>query len=169
MSFLSLSLDLSKTVPSFSLHHPEVAIHCLAEMADSKETRLHLYQLVREGVLDDPGNESGKFESYDEFTKNIYPRCYWAQRGGVFLALAGTAWVGLSCITTQGKTGHNGLTVVTRAYRGKGIATLLKKRIIAYGVAHNLSRIMTRVAETNQAMLAINQKLGFTPTLPPSP
>jgi hypothetical protein len=97
MSFLSLSLDLSKTVPSFSLHHPEVAIHCLAEMADSKETRLHLYQLVREGVLDDPGNESGKFESYDEFAKNIYPRCYWgpARRSLFGLSRDGLGWVKL--------------------------------------------------------------------------
>lgn len=54
-----------------------------------------------------------------------------------------------------------GLTGVRRAWRRKGIALALKLRAIAYARSVGAPVIRTENATTNQAMLAINEALGF--------
>ncbi|MFO7547023.1 MAG: GNAT family N-acetyltransferase, partial [Trueperaceae bacterium] len=49
------------------------------------------------------------------------------------------------------------------AYRGRGIATLLKVKGIAYARDHGYDEIRVVNDEQNDAMRAINHKLGFVP------
>jgi RimJ/RimL family protein N-acetyltransferase len=164
MSFIRLSLDLT-TVPAkhfvqLSLD-PTFTLFTLSQVEDSEATRRSIYELVREGVLDDPGHQSGDFETFSVFVERIYPRCYWQQRETTFLAAHEGKWIGLSTLTINGIEAHSGLTVVTKAYRGRGIATALKRQALSACLERGVQRVTTQVARLNGAMLAINKKLGF--------
>ncbi len=91
MSFLHLTLtldpvpcELNPRLPS-ARSLPGARFFTLAEVPDDETCRQHLYHLVREGVLDDPGHGAG-FESYGQFYEKIYPRCYRDHAATQFLA-----------------------------------------------------------------------------------
>jgi RimJ/RimL family protein N-acetyltransferase len=52
-------------------------------------------------------------------------------------------------------------TGVIREYRGRGIATALKLKVIEYGKKNGYRVIKTWNDSVNEAMLAVNIKLGF--------
>jgi len=54
-----------------------------------------------------------------------------------------------------------GFTGVRRAYRGRGVALALKIRALRYARDAGAAWVRTDNASTNQAMLAVNAKLGF--------
>lgn len=56
---------------------------------------------------------------------------------------------------------ENGLTAVARSHRGRGIATALKRRQIAWAARHGYREIVTWTQEGNGAMQAVNRKLGY--------
>ncbi|WP_322474248.1 GNAT family N-acetyltransferase [Deinococcus sp. AB2017081] len=56
---------------------------------------------------------------------------------------------------------YTGLTGVTRAWRGQGVATVLKLAAIDVARAHGAPTIRTDNASDNAPMLAINDRLGF--------
>lgn len=163
MSSISLSLDLTTHTTHYA--QPSLdstfTLFTLSQVNDNETTRQTLYRLVREGVLDDPGYQSNDFESYHDFIEHIYPKYYWDQRETTFLALHDGKWIGLSTLSINGSEGHNGLTVVTKEYRGSGIATALKQKMILVCLERGIQRVTTKVASVNRPMLAINKKLGF--------
>ncbi|MFE5323030.1 GNAT family N-acetyltransferase [Paenibacillus sp. NPDC056579] len=54
-----------------------------------------------------------------------------------------------------------GNTAVRRDYRNKGIATALKKSVIAFAKRHSIRSIYTSTRSTNPAMASVNEKLGW--------
>lgn len=159
-----LILDLSKT---------NALIHCksklknisffrLSDVLDNPENQFQLYELVREGVLADPG-QNGKFESFDQFMDKIYYCCYWNERNSQFIAAIDNNWIGLSSITLdrEKKLADCGLTVVKKAFRRNGIASMLKEKTIEYAKEQGIHKMITHVHEKNCPMLAVNQKFGF--------
>lgn len=134
----------------------------LADKSNNAETQKRLYELVRIGVLDDPGI-TGSFETFEQFLDNIFVPCYWENAESQFLASINGDWVGLSSISidSENATAKCGLTVVKKKYRGLGIATELKKKTIEYSLRQGLSRMVTTVHKNNNPMLKVNRKLGF--------
>lgn len=55
------------------------------------------------------------------------------------------------------------MTAVRRAWRGRGIATVLKLAIIDWAIRHGLSALETGNDEDNAGMRAINARLGYRP------
>ncbi|SDY75759.1 GNAT family N-acetyltransferase [Thermoactinomyces sp. DSM 45892] len=165
MTSIHLSLDLTQTTlstpPSMD---PNYYFFALSSEEDSEKNRKMLYELVREGVLDDPGHKSGDFETYHDFINNIYYKHYWKHRETTFLASHHGKWIGLTTLTVNGNKAHNGLTVVTKEHRGFGIATALKQKMILVCLEKGIQSISTHVASTNDPMLSINRKLGFIKT-----
>lgn len=56
---------------------------------------------------------------------------------------------------------ENGLTAVAPSHRGRGIASALKRRQIAWAARHGYREIVTWTQEGNEAMQAVNRKLGY--------
>jgi mycothiol synthase len=81
---------------------------------------------------------------------------------GSFVALAGDEIVGYSGLMRRGDdTAEDGLTVVDRAWRRRGLATCLKQAEIAWASAHGIREIFTWTQRGNEGMRAVNERLGY--------
>ncbi|MCH5586072.1 GNAT family N-acetyltransferase [Shimazuella sp. AN120528] len=159
-----LILELNKTDNSISYksNFKDVSFFRLSDVPDNQENQFKLYELVKEGVLGDPG-QNGEFESFDQFIDKIYYRCYWDRRESQFIAAVDNNWIGLSSITLDRdkKVADYGLTVVKEEFRGNGIASMLKEKTIDYAKKQGIQKMITSVHEENYSMLAVNQRFGF--------
>ena len=55
------------------------------------------------------------------------------------------------------------MTAVGRRWRGRGVATTLKRATIAWAIAHGLELLETGNDDDNAPMRAVNLKLGYRP------
>jgi mycothiol synthase len=86
--------------------------------------------------------------------------------GGTFVALEHgiiVGYAGLIAWTDDDTRAENGLTVVDRRWRGRGLATALKRRQLAWAAAHGIREIVTWTQEGNEAMQRVNLRLGYVP------
>jgi mycothiol synthase len=58
---------------------------------------------------------------------------------------------------------ENGFTAVRRSHRRRGIATALKRAQISWAAANGYREIVTSMVTANEAMRAINERLGYRP------
>lgn len=138
----------------------ELRYFTLAAAGDSVESRSLLYQLVREGVLDDPGGD-GMFLSLEAFSDQLFEPYYWRWADCQFVAAAGDEWVGLTNLQLRDAGAEFGVTVVKRAYRRRGVARALKLLALAYLRDQGASSVVTRNDPRNEAVLRLNRRLGF--------
>lgn len=81
---------------------------------------------------------------------------------GSFAALAGDEIVGYSGLVARADgTVEDGLTVVHRKWRRRGVATLLKRAEIAWASANGVREIVTWTQRGNEGMRAVNERLGY--------
>lgn len=136
-----------------------------AEDPTDPATLRGLYDLSAEASTDEPhlGPYTPlPFEMFVELEvrgPSVLPDAY-------FLAKDGARYVGLSALRkmeTQPDALHQAFTGTLREYRGRGIATELKRRGLEYARAHGYREIFVGNDSLNAPMLAINRKLGFRP------
>ncbi len=82
---------------------------------------------------------------------------------GFFLATHNDALIGMSSLLIRGGFLYSHLTGVQDIFRGHGIATILKWHTIAYGIDHGYDVLRTLNDTQNQAILRLNERLGFQP------
>jgi GNAT superfamily N-acetyltransferase len=58
-------------------------------------------------------------------------------------------------------TAEDGLTVVRRGLRRRGVATLLKRAEISWAAANGIREIVTWTQRGNEGMRAVNERLGY--------
>jgi hypothetical protein len=160
MSFIPLSLDLTTIDPTAITPKPlEPPYHLftLAQAGDNEITRRSLYPLVREGVLDDPGCCSEEFERYEDFVTRIYPTSYWLHRETTLLISHGQKWIALSTLAIDETRARTGLTVVSKAYRGTGMASILKQHLLDQrrATSGNPSRSYKQAHARNQHQIGL--------------
>ena len=82
---------------------------------------------------------------------------------GSFVALAGDELIGYSGLVRHGEDGvaEDGLTVVRRDWRRRGLATALKRAELAWAAANGVREIVTWTQRGNDAMRATNERLGY--------
>jgi mycothiol synthase len=79
-----------------------------------------------------------------------------------FVAIADGAVVGYaSLFSFPGGSAEHGITAVLKPWRGRGIATALKRAQIAWAKRAGYTAIRTSNDEANAAMRGINQRLGY--------
>lgn len=69
------------------------------------------------------------------------------------------------CLLTADERGlgENEFTATAETFRGRGLATLCKRASVAWAREHGIHTIVAGNAQGNEAMLAVNRKLGFRP------
>jgi mycothiol synthase len=83
---------------------------------------------------------------------------------GTFVALEHgiiVGYAGLLAWTDEETRAENGLTVVDRRWRGRGLATALKRRQLAWAAANGIREVVTWTQEGNEAMQRVNVRLGY--------
>lgn len=84
--------------------------------------------------------------------------------GGSFVARADGAIVGYSGLGRLGDDptkAEDGLTVVRRDWRRRGLATALKRAELAWAAANGIEEIVTWTQRGNDGMRAANERLGY--------
>ena len=84
--------------------------------------------------------------------------------GGSFVALADGEIVGYSGLSRLGDdptAAEDGLTVVRRDWRRRGLATALKRAELAWAAANGIKEIVTWTQRGNEGMRAANERLGY--------
>src|SRR5438034_5523152 len=135
------------------------------ELSSGRKSLRAIHQLVQDVVADMPSVAPFTPVPYDQWEKlelsnpNLLPE-------GWVIAKRGQEYLGLSIVYSIDKEPRNlsqGDTGVTRGYRGRGIATALKLKVIDFGKRNGYEMLKTWNDSKNTAMLAINIKLGFKP------
>ena len=84
--------------------------------------------------------------------------------GGTFVALDHgmiVGYAGLLAWDGDSARAENGLTVVDRRWRGRGLATALKRRQLAWAATNGIREIVTWTQSDNTAMRRVNDTLGY--------
>lgn len=84
-----------------------------------------------------------------------------ADEESLFIARVGETIVGLSYAWTEGEEAGIFFTGVVPDYCSRGIATALKVALACHLKQRGFIRLLTNNRETNKAILATNEKLGF--------
>jgi GNAT superfamily N-acetyltransferase len=82
---------------------------------------------------------------------------------GSFVALAGGEIVGYSGLMAHDNDGvaEDGLTVVRREWRRRGLARALKQRELAWAKEAGLHEVVTWTQSGNESMRTVNERLGY--------
>jgi mycothiol synthase len=84
--------------------------------------------------------------------------------GGSFAALVDdtvVGYAGLIAWNDDDTRAEHGLTVVERAWRGRGLAPALKRRQLAWASVNGIRELVTWTQRGNEAMQRVNLRLGY--------
>jgi mycothiol synthase len=110
------------------------------------------------GEATDPGS----FDEWRAFTLE-HPS---ARADALFVAVAGDVVIGFAQLVFPGAQPGSALhemTAVTRPWRGRGVASALKRAQLCYAATVGLGWLETENHVDNAPMRAINQRLGYQP------
>ena len=139
-----------------------IEIKTVAELESDPNRDRKLYELEWLIDRDVPSPEPPSKVPFEEFQKvwerkNLVPDAW-------FVAIDNGEYVGMTNLWTSqanAKLLYVGLTGVTRSHRKRGIAMALKVRSVEFALQKGFSEIRTWNETNNQAMLGINNRLGF--------
>ena len=141
-----------------------ISFTTLAEvMRAGDDSMRKLHDLVQHIVADMPRQADFTPVPYDQW-KTLLSNSPRIVPEGFLIARHGSEFVGESDVLRNERaprTLSQGDTGVRREFRGRGIATALKLRVIEFAKNNGYETIETWNDSTNAAMLAVNTKLGF--------
>ena len=137
-----------------------IQVKTYAELAGDPDRLTKLYELDWALWQDVPYGQAVSCRSPEHFAATVvnHPRFL---PDACFIAVTRGAFVGFSNLITAQEGFDTDMTGVARPYRGKGVATLLKLRGIRYAQEHGKPKLWAVNDSVNQAMLGLNEKLGF--------
>jgi mycothiol synthase len=129
----------------------------VVSIAERPDLLREAYPLAQQGyadmALDGPAHISLEVWLRDEATLP----------DGSFVALSGNEIVGLSGLVAHDNEGvaEDGLTVVRRDWRHRGLATALKRKELAWAAQHGFREVVTWTQLGNDGMRRVNELLGY--------
>jgi GNAT superfamily N-acetyltransferase len=132
----------------------------IVSRAEAPDTVEGMYEVAREAEPDIPGG--APVRPYEVWRANEIERPS-LEPELTFIALAGDEVVGYAILDSlRGEPWHR-LTAVKREWRGRGIATALKRAQIQAAQTKGYTRLVTTNEERNRPMRSINRALGYRP------
>ena len=132
---------------------------------DRADLERGLYETARDSFPDIPGNEDWLVPPFEHWRRH-HLHGSGDRPDATFVALAGAEVVGyakLRMTEARPGTAMHHMTCVRRAWRGRGVASALKRAQIAWAKANGFARLETENEERNLAMRRVNEKLGYRP------
>jgi GNAT superfamily N-acetyltransferase len=154
-------LDLAVTpLPPLPAFPAGVELCTAADLADNPRP---LYEADAESVLDEPGEVTSDNTSYDGWLQ-----LYWNRpdldRDLTSLAIVDGVVAAFTVARTDGRSRYwSGMTGTRRAFRGRGLAKLVKNDSLHRARAAGYVDAFTGNDTGNAAMLAINRWFGYRP------
>jgi GNAT superfamily N-acetyltransferase len=160
-----VGLDLRGLAPPDA--RPPAGIE-LTTLADRPDLELGLHEVALEAYADIPSaDEPVDAGPLDEFLARDVRRTGIPADGlAIALDVAGgevAGWASLLFLPGSATVAWHDMTAVRRAWRGRGVATALKRATIAWAIAHGLEALETGNDEGNAPMRAVNARLGYVP------
>jgi GNAT superfamily N-acetyltransferase len=155
-------LDVTKLAPDAPDPPAGFALVTFAERPDLLPA---VFSLDSEVAPDVPGHEAHAPRTYEHWHRQNVEGPG-ALLEACFVALEGDEVVGYAALRRYGAgapEAENLLTAVRRPWRGRGIATALKRAQIERAREAGIERIFTSNDETNVAMRGVNARLGYEP------
>jgi mycothiol synthase len=153
----AVALDLAQHDPQRVEPPPGVAI---VSRQDRPELAEAMYEVAKEAEQDIP--DAIPDRSFEIWRSRELDRPS-RDPALTFIALAGDEVIGYAGLDEYGVDAFHGLTAVKRAWRGRGVATALKRSQIAAAKARGVKRLVTESEERNTPMRRLNEKLGYRP------
>ncbi|HEY6570106.1 MAG TPA: GNAT family N-acetyltransferase [Candidatus Limnocylindrales bacterium] len=160
-----VQLDLRGLAPPAADPPPGFAFTTLAERPDLEHG---VYAIAVAAYLDIPSVDAPvAVGTMEEFVARDVRRDG-IPADGFFIALDEASgevagWASLMFVPGSTTMAWHDMTAVGRAWRGRGIATALKRATIAWSIEHGLEILETGNDEDNGPMRAVNIKLGYLP------
>jgi RimJ/RimL family protein N-acetyltransferase len=137
-----------------------IRIVTYADLADNPDRERKLHALDFALLQDMPFGESQTEVPLEQFVaETILAPGFLPE--ACFIARSGQEWIGYSNLRKMGDFYGVQMTGVRPAWLGRGIATLLKLRGVAYSIAHDQLKLATTNDAENHAMFVINRRMGF--------
>lgn len=140
---------------------PGIEVATLASFADDPR---RVFVADYESFLDEPGPGDVSGMTYETWRRLTWdnPEC---DRELGTVCVADGVPVGISFLESDRATGRavNVGTGVTPAFRGRGLGLLMKQVSLSRAAAAGITRVITQNDDTNAPMVAINERLGYTP------
>jgi GNAT superfamily N-acetyltransferase len=139
------------------------AIKNLKELESDPQHRRKAYQVFTEARADVPRPEPATEIGFEDWEKWVFGSNYFLPEGNLYAVDNSTGeYVAQSNLwKTDGDHLHVGLTGTRRDYRRKGLALALKLRAMEFAKEYGTPELRTGNEQNNQAMLAINERMGF--------
>jgi GNAT superfamily N-acetyltransferase len=132
----------------------------IVSRSEAPDTVEGMYEVAREAEPDIPGGAPVRPYEVWRATEIERPSL---EPELTFIALAGDEVVGYAILDSlRGEPWHR-LTAVKRAWRGRGIATALKRAQIQAAQKKGFDRLVTTNEQRNHPMRSINRALGYRP------
>jgi GNAT superfamily N-acetyltransferase len=140
----------------------------LATLAERPDLEAGVHAVAVEAYLDIPSiDEPVAAGPFDEFIARDVRRDSIPPEGFMIALDAATGevagWASLMFLPGSTTAAWHDMTAVGRRWRGRGVATALKRATISWGIANGLERLETGNDDDNAPMRAVNRKLGYRP------
>ncbi len=131
--------------------------------AERPELTHGIYDVYVEADPDIPGGAEAQVPDFEEWLSDDMQGSS-DRPEAVFVALAGEEVVGYAKLAIPGEPGgtaYHDLTGVKRAWRGRGVASALKRAQIAWAQAHGFERLQTVNERRNAPIRHLNERYGY--------
>ena len=136
----------------------------LVPLAAVRDRPRAVFELHAEALADVPSDTPFDEVDYDDWLRIEWPYPDISDEGSfVLLDCDRPVAITFLVVDPVGRVATNAFTGTLRAYRGRGLARLVKLASIRWAADQGVERIVTGNDTTNAPMLAVNRRLGYRP------